>query len=104
MKNRLLATILTLLVGVSACSPRVNVEERTNVNFSKYRCGRQTSIPTFSLPTHTFVAQAGRIVYDAQPGPGYAYPYSVGCRGRVRKEKYAPRRAALGAGTNYGGR
>jgi hypothetical protein len=37
MKNVLLATILALLVGVSACSPKVNVEQRANVNFSKYR-------------------------------------------------------------------
>lgn len=37
MKNILLAVGLAMLTGVSACTPRVNVEQRANVNFSQYR-------------------------------------------------------------------
>ncbi|RZK33024.1 MAG: DUF4136 domain-containing protein [Hymenobacter sp.] len=37
MKNILLAVGLALLTGLSACTPKVNVEQRANVNFSRYR-------------------------------------------------------------------
>jgi len=37
MKSILLAVGLALLTGVSACAPKVNVEQRANVNFSRYR-------------------------------------------------------------------
>ena len=128
MKNSLLATILALLAGVSACSPRVNVEQQANVNFSKYRTfdfadtqvktsGDQNPLlnsplaqdriqqaiageltkrglrqvetnPDFLVTTHTFVEQAERTVYDAYPGPDYAYPYAVGYRGRFLPINY----------------
>jgi hypothetical protein len=37
MKSILLAVGVALLAGVSACTPKVNVEQRANVNFSQYR-------------------------------------------------------------------
>jgi len=37
MKNILLAAGFALLTGLSACAPQVNVEQRANVNFSRYR-------------------------------------------------------------------
>ena len=37
MKNILLAAGFALLTGLSACAPKVNVEQRANVNFSRYR-------------------------------------------------------------------
>jgi hypothetical protein len=37
MKNILLAGSLALLTSFSACAPKVNVEQRANVNFSRYR-------------------------------------------------------------------
>ncbi len=37
MKHLLLALALALGGGLSACTPRVNVEQRANVNYSKYR-------------------------------------------------------------------
>ncbi|RYY16270.1 MAG: DUF4136 domain-containing protein [Cytophagaceae bacterium] len=37
MKNILLAVGLALLGSLSACTPRVNVEQRANVDFSRYR-------------------------------------------------------------------
>lgn len=37
MKSILLAVSLALLGGLSACAPAVNVEQRANVNYSRYR-------------------------------------------------------------------
>ena len=37
MKNLLFLAVLALLAGLSACAPRVNVEQRANVDFSRYR-------------------------------------------------------------------
>ena len=37
MKYLLLAAAMGLLAGLPACSPRVNVEQSANVNFSRYR-------------------------------------------------------------------
>ena len=37
MKNILLAAGFALLTSLSACAPQVNVEQRANVNFSRYR-------------------------------------------------------------------
>jgi hypothetical protein len=128
MKNILLAVGLALLTGLSACTPKVNVEQRANVNFSRYRTfdfadtevktdGDQNpllrssitqdrikqaiaselskrglrqveSSPDFLVTTHTFVEKAERTVYDTQPAAGYAYPYSVGYRGRFLPINY----------------
>jgi hypothetical protein len=123
MKNILLAVGLALLTGLSACAPKVNVEQRANVNFSRYRtfdfadtevktsgdqnpllrsCIKQAiaselnkrglrqveSNPDFLVTTHTFVEKAERTVYDTQPAAGYAYPYSVGYRGRFLPVNY----------------
>ena len=128
MKNILLAGSLALLTGLSACTPRVNVEQRANVNFSRYRTfdfadtevktsGDQNPLlsssitqdrikqaiaselskrglrqvesnPDFLVTTHTFVEKAERTVYDTQPAAGYAYPYSVGYRGRFLPINY----------------
>ena len=128
MKNILLAVGLALLTGLSACTPRVNVEQRANVNFSRYRTfdfaetevktdGDQNPLlrssitqdrikqaiagelakrglrqvesnPDFLVTTHTFVEKAERTVYDTQPAAGYAYPYSVGYRGRFLPVNY----------------
>jgi len=128
MKSILLAVGLALLTGVSACAPKVNVEQRANVNFSRYRTfdfadtevktsGDQNPLlrsaitqdrikqaiaselakrglrqvetnPDFLVTTHTFVEKAERTVYDTQPAAGYAYPYSVGYRGRFLPVNY----------------
>jgi hypothetical protein len=128
MKNILLAVGLALLTGLSACAPKVNVEQRANVNFSRYRTfdfadtevktsGDQNPLlrssitqdrikqaiaselnkrglrqvesnPDFLVTTHTFVEKAERTVYDTQPAAGYAYPYSVGYRGRFLPVNY----------------
>jgi hypothetical protein len=128
MKSILLAIGLALLTGVSACAPKVNVEQRANVNFSRYRTfdfadtevktsGDQNPLlrsaitqdrikqaiaselakrglrqvetnPDFLVTTHTFVEKAERTVYDTQPAAGYAYPYSVGYRGRFLPVNY----------------
>jgi hypothetical protein len=128
MKNILLAVGLALLTGLSACAPKVNVEQRANVNFSRYRTFdfadtevktdgdrnpllrssitqdrikeaisselskrglRQVDTnPDFLVTTHTFVEKAERTVYDTQPAAGYAYPYSVGYRGRFLPINY----------------
>jgi hypothetical protein len=128
MKNILLAVGLALLTGLSACAPKVNVEQRANVNFSRYRTfdfadtevktdGDQNPLlrssitqdrikqaiaselskrglrqvdnnPDFLVTTHTFVEKAERTVYDTQPTAGYAYPYSVGYRGRFLPINY----------------
>jgi hypothetical protein len=128
MKNILLAVGLALLTGLSACAPKVNVEQRANVNFSRYRTfdfadtevktdGDQNPLlrssitqdrikqaiaselskrglrqvensPDFLVTTHTFVEKAERTVYDTQPAAGYAYPYSVGYRGRFLPINY----------------
>jgi len=128
MKNILLAVGLALLTGLSACAPKVNVEQRANVNFSRYRTfdfadtevktdGDQNPLlrssitqdrikqaiaselakrglrqvennPDFLVTTHTFVEKAERTVYDTYGGPGYAYPYSVGYRGRFLPINY----------------
>lgn len=37
MKNILLAVGLALLGSLAACAPAVNVEQRANVNFNRYR-------------------------------------------------------------------
>ncbi|RZK24110.1 MAG: DUF4136 domain-containing protein [Hymenobacter sp.] len=37
MKYILLAASLTLVAGLPACTPKVNVEQRANVNFNRYR-------------------------------------------------------------------
>ncbi|AWM31658.1 hypothetical protein DDQ68_01940 [Hymenobacter nivis] len=37
MKRIFLAVAVALTLGVTACAPTVNVEQRANVNFSKYR-------------------------------------------------------------------
>ncbi len=128
MKNILLAVGLALLTGVSACAPKVNVEQRANVNFSRYRTfdfadtevkteGDRNPLlrssitqdrikqaiagelgkrglrqvennPDFLVTTHTFVEKAERTVYDTRPAAGYAYPYSVGYRGRFLPINY----------------
>jgi hypothetical protein len=128
MKNILLAVGLALLTGLSACAPKVNVEQRANVNFSRYRTfdfadtevktdGDRNPLlrssitqdrikqaiaselskrglrqvenkPDFLVTTHTFVEKAERTVYDTQPAAGYAYPYSVGYRGRFLPINY----------------
>jgi hypothetical protein len=128
MKNILLAVGLALLTSLSACAPKVNVEQRANVNFSRYRTfdfadtevktdGDQNPLlrssitqdrikqaiaselskrglrqvesnPDFLVTTHTFVEKAERTVYDTQPAAGYAYPYSVGYRGRFLPINY----------------
>jgi hypothetical protein len=128
MKNILLAGSLALLTSFSACAPKVNVEQRANVNFSRYRTydfadtevktsGDRNPLlrspitqdrikqaisgelgkrglrqvennPDFLVTTHTFVEQAERTVYDTQPAAGFAYPYSVGYRGRFLPVNY----------------
>lgn len=128
MKNILLAVGLGLLTSLSACTPKVNVEQRANVNFSRYRTydfadtevktsGDRNPLlrspitqdrikqaiagelgkrglrqvennPDFLVTTHTFVEQAERTVYDTQPAAGFAYPYSVGYRGRFLPVNY----------------
>ena len=118
MKNTiLLGLALALGGGLSACTSAVNVEQRDDVNFSKYRTfdfadtkvktnGDQNPLlrspiaqdnikraiagelesrglrqtqgkPDLLITTHTYVDEAERTVYTTQPGPGYAYPYSV---------------------------
>jgi hypothetical protein len=128
MKNILLVGSLALLTSFSACAPKVNVEQRANVNFSRYRTydfadtevktsGDRNPLlrspitqdrikqaisgelgkrglrqvennPDFLVTTHTFVEQAERTVYDTQPAAGFAYPYSVGYRGRFLPVNY----------------
>lgn len=44
--------------------------------------------PDFLVSTHTFVEKAERTVYDTYPGPSYAYPYTVGYRGRFLPINY----------------
>jgi hypothetical protein len=128
MKNILLAGAMTLITGLSACAPKVNVEQRANVNFNRYRTydfadtevktsGDRNPLlrspitqdrikqaitgelgkrglrqvennPDFLVTTHTFVEQAERTVYNTQPAAGFAYPYSVGYRGRFLPVNY----------------
>lgn len=128
MKNILLAVGLTVLGSLSACSSAVNVEQRANVDFNRYRTfdfadtevktsgdrnpllrspiaqdrikqaiagelGKRglrqvDNSPDFLVTTHTFVEQAERTVYDTYGGPGYAYPYAVGYRGRFLPINY----------------
>jgi hypothetical protein len=128
MKNILLAGAMALMTGMSGCAPKVNVEQRANVNFSRYRTydfadtevktsGDRNPLlrspitqdrikqaiagelgkrglrqvennPDFLVTTHTFVEQAERTVYDTQPAAGFAYPYSVGYRGRFLPVNY----------------
>ncbi|MFD1873830.1 DUF4136 domain-containing protein [Hymenobacter bucti] len=128
MKNILLGASMALLTSLSACAPKVNVEQRANVNFNRYRTYdfADTEVKTsgnanpllrspiaqdrikqaiagelnkrglrqvennadFLVTTHTFVEEAERTVYDTQPAAGYAYPYSVGYRGRFLPINY----------------
>ncbi|MGI4761504.1 MAG: DUF4136 domain-containing protein [Janthinobacterium lividum] len=128
MKKILLGLALALGGGLSACSSAVNVEQRADVNFAKYRTfdfadtevktqGDQNPLlnspiaqdrikqaiaselakrglrqvetnPDFLVTTHTYVERAERTVYDSYPGANYAYPYSVGYRGRFLPINY----------------